>query len=205
MQVASAIILGYHASVAASLRPGAYLVALGGSDLSIRLRCDGLYLVNSFAIFFPGPRFRSAFLFRKPGELAELEGLTERGMLNVDACRTPGLAKVPWGKIRAYRIFSGPNRWDSAATMDAPAANPLGRWPANVGFIHTPGCRRDSSKWACVEGCPVLHLPTDGPDDVAELYPQFADEAACFDWLRKLITPPGGACDLQLGGVSKAP
>ncbi len=204
MQVASAIILGYHAAAAPSLQAGAYLVALGGSDLSVRLRCDGLHLVNSFAIFFPGPSFRSAFLFRKPGELASLEGLTERGMLNIDACRTPGMAKVPWGKIRAYRVFHHQD-WDSAAAVDAPPANPLGRWPANVAFIHHRRCQRQAKTWACTDGCPVLHLPTDGPDDIAELYPQFAHEGALFEWFRTLITPPGGTCDLHLGGVGESP
>lgn len=175
------------------------MIALGGTDLAVRIRCAGLYLRDSFAIFLPGPKLESAFLFRKPGELVELEGLTARGMLNIDACRTPGLAKVPWGKIRAYRVFHNQS-WDGPATTDAPPANPLGRWPTNVAFVHGPDCFNQDKEWTCSGGCPVLRLPVKD-DDIAELYPQFAGGWELFAWLGNLITPPGHECTFRPRGV----
>jgi hypothetical protein len=248
--VEAAIISGYHAAVVEGLSPGAYLIALGGVELAIRVRQEGLHLRDSFAVFFPGPEFRSAFLFRKPiGEEDFYEHLidTRMGSLHIDGCRVPGIAQVPWGKIRAYRAFHDPS-YDGPAFMDAPPANPLGRWPTNVGFVHGPRCRRGREtipEWECEPGCPVPFLdgqsgdrtsgtgavkretgaghkgPTySGPESrvvgtpmiaygdtggASRFYLQFATPQELLDWMRTLITPPGGACDVRLSGVDGSP
>ena len=189
----AAILTEFDADVTAALVPGAYLLALGGIDLALKVRLSGGFqLQDSFAIFFPGPSFRSAFLFRKTLPSTVIEQVLQLGVgpLNIDGCRVPGEAKVPWGKIRAYRVFHDQSQ-DGPACIDAPPANPLGRWPPNVCFVHGTGCTSDGSKWACAGSCPMLGLPTTN-DDIQELFPQFPNEVALLVWLRKLITPPTG-------------
>ena len=80
------------------------------------------------------PAFEPVIVARKPleGTVAKNVQRWGCGALAIDACRVPGLAEKPGGKIRSVRHFDGHET--GRADKDAPEPNPLGRWPANVIF-----------------------------------------------------------------------
>lgn len=86
------------------------------------------------------PAFEPVIIARKPldGTVAQNVQAHGCGGLAIDACRVPGVADKPGGKIRGKRGFDGTN--DGPADMEAPDPNPRGRWPANVILTHHPDC-----------------------------------------------------------------
>ena len=78
------------------------------------------------------PAWEPIILARKPleGTVAANVQRWGCGALAIDACRVPGLADKPGGRIRSVRHFDGHET--GRADKDAPEPNPLGRWPANV-------------------------------------------------------------------------
>lgn len=195
----AAIVRGLDTDLVASLKAGAYLMALGGPDLAVQFRLSGLQIQDSFALFLPGPKASSAFLLRKPlAEQGLLEGIMADGVgcLNIDGCRVPGKAQVPWGRIRSYRVFDN-QALDSEADTEAPPANPLGRWPVNVLFIHDKSCKNlgvidDIQTWECTTRCPVRHL------EDSRFFWQFESIGGMVEWMRKLITPPERECFISV-------
>lgn len=191
-----------HAAIVSSssripeLPPGAALLLLGLPEQSVALRLAGFQLQDAFAILLPGPCARFAFLLRKPNA-GLLEGiLSDRtGALNIDGCRTEGRAQIPWGKIRSYRVFDN-QALDSAADQEAPPPNPLGRWPANVAFVHGAECHflgreeDDTPRWECAKPCPLGFFV----DPAVRYFPQFANRGDLIAWFQQLITPPEREC-----------
>jgi site-specific DNA-methyltransferase (adenine-specific) len=143
------------------LRPGAHLLAFGGTRTFHRLTCaiedagfeirdcmSWLYGsgfpksldVGKVAPAFAGhgtalkPAWEPIIVARKPleGTVAANVQRWGCGALAIDASRVPGLADKPGGKIRSVRHFDGHET--GRADKDAPEPNPLGRWPANVIF-----------------------------------------------------------------------
>lgn len=175
-------------SILPELVAGAHLFVLGDVYASCRGRKQGLCLRDTLGIIRSGPRFESAFLFRKPlGNAVDQVIETKTGSLNLDVCRVPGVAQVPWGKIRSYRVFHDPTR-DEPAMGDAPPPNLLGRWPPNLVFIHDGSCVKKNASWSCSSLCGAPRV------ELLESFPQFSDEEALISWMKCLITPPGQNC-----------
>jgi site-specific DNA-methyltransferase (adenine-specific) len=153
------------------LRPGAHLLAFGGTRTFHRLTCaiedagfeirdcmSWLYGsgfpksldVGKVAPAFAGhgtalkPAWEPIIVARKPleGTVAANVQRWGCGALAIDASRVPGLADKPGGKIRSVRHFDGHET--GRADKDAPEPNPLGRWPANVVLDEEAGAALDA-------------------------------------------------------------
>lgn len=153
------------------LRPGAHLLAFGGTRTFHRLTCaiedagfeirdcmSWLYGsgfpksldVGKVAPAFAGhgtalkPAWEPIIVARKPleGTVAANVQRWGCGALAIDACRVPGLADKPGGRIRSVRHFDGHET--GRADKDAPEPNPLGRWPANVVLDEEAGAALDA-------------------------------------------------------------
>jgi len=91
------------------------------------------------------PSWEPILVFRKPLEektIAAQVLKTETGGLNIDACRvittdTYQYLNGPGGK--SYQYSS--NKRSAETRPNSTENNPLGRWPANLVFIHSPGCK----------------------------------------------------------------
>ena len=141
--VDAAIVDTWDSLLVEKLTQGVYLVFLGEPEGVLPFRLSGFQVRDSFAIFVPGPLALFAFLLRKSSsKVSPLDHVTVTGVgsLNIDACRIPGVPQVPWGKVRSYRAFHDKS-YDSEADQEAAPANPLGRWPPNVVFVHSPECQ----------------------------------------------------------------
>jgi hypothetical protein len=114
--------------------------------------------------------------------------LTGTGGIHIDACRVPGVAQVPWGRIRGHRVKQPGGERPSyvALTKYPPPPHPLGRWPANLLLIHSPSC---PGSCACVG----VGFGSDG-EPLAKMFPRFNSYKAALDWMMRLVTPPGRVC-----------
>lgn len=153
------------------LRPGAHLLAFGGTRTFHRLTCaieDAGFEVRDCLSWLYGsgfpksldvgkavpafsghgtalkPAWEPIILARKPldGTVAQNVQRWGCGALAIDASRVEGLAEKPGGKIRSVRHFDGHET--GRADKDAPEPNPLGRWPANVILDEEAGAALDA-------------------------------------------------------------
>ncbi len=184
-----------------SVKPGGFVVLFGGLPDAIEARRHGLHLRDSFVIFLPGPKSLPAFLFRRPlseSTVYQQVLTTQTGAINIDAVRVPGVAKVPWGKIRSRRIPRPEaaremmsQELDGPADQAAPPPNPLGRWPPNILLVHSSECQPSSCTSRCA--LPPLREST-GNEDAVKSIPQFSSLEAMTSWFEQLITPAGAKC-----------
>jgi ribosomal protein L11 methylase PrmA len=170
----------YWQAVYRVLKPGAWLLAFGGTRTYHRLTCaieDAGFEIRDCLMWLYGSGFPKGKGCLKPGwepiALARKKGPL---WLNVDDCRLAPLTKAEIarsGKSTKSRIYDGlsPVDWKRDG---APAA---GRWPANVVLSHEPECRErapsngaeafdaaertltgEPSPMICVESCAVRML-----------------------------------------------
>lgn len=180
------------------LPEGSSIILIGDDSSALEARCLGLHLRDALGVFLPGPRFVIASLLRKPtAHVVESVYLMGTGALNIDGTRVPGVAAVPWGKIRAYRVFDDQSK-DGPALKAPPPPHPLGRWPTNAVLVHSSSCVK---KGPCASDCPVSQFDRQSPaseEAPSRIFPHFYSIQELFDWFRRLITPLGGEC-LTLG------
>jgi len=153
------------------LRPGAHLLAFGGTRTFHRLACaieDAGFEIRDCMSWLYGsgfpksldvgkavpefaghgtalkPAWEPIIVARKPleGTVAQNVQRWGCGALAIDASRVPGLADKPGGRIRSVRHFDGHET--GRADKDAPEPNPLGRWPANVILDEEAGAALDA-------------------------------------------------------------
>lgn len=175
----------------AGLPPGGYLALVNQAGqewdcVALELRLAGFRLRDCLRV----TDGRLVLLTQKPPQEDNLTNLLLHGVggLNIDGCRTPGLARTP-ASIRAYRRFD--LKGDKPALVEPPEPNPLGRWPANLLLMHD-----HQQAIPCGSSCPstVLNSQAARYGEVSSFLPQFWDDQALLAWLVRLITPPGGVC-----------
>lgn len=131
------------------LAPGAHVVILTEEDpdaVGIEGREAGLHLRDTLAILWP-QTIRFALLFRIPTE-AVLATLRKdgTGVLNIAGCRirwkseAERLAALPGSMPKANESVGTFQTRDRSAERPEDSQNPLGRWPANVAFVHGAHC-----------------------------------------------------------------
>lgn len=166
------------------LKPGAYLLAFGGTRTFHRIGCAiedaGFELRDSLAWLYGSgfpksvnlgegrgsglkPAFEPLILARKPlaGTLRATVANTGVGALNIDACRVPHANAADLAahekQVQAIKARGGQMDGSWKNSSDLSGANDVaagGRWPANLVVTHSFEC----SDSACVDGCPVLEL-----------------------------------------------
>jgi site-specific DNA-methyltransferase (adenine-specific) len=129
-------------------KPGAYLLAFGGTRTYHRLTCAvedaGWIVEDSIGVLgwvhaqgFPKgknklkPAWEPVVLARKAGP----------SVLGVDACRVPSTdkARFPVGYSTPNRITYAQDAYTKART-GGPDPDPAGRWPTNLVLVHHPDC-----------------------------------------------------------------
>ncbi len=159
------------------LKPGAHVVAFGGSRTYHRMACAiedaGFEIRDSihwhYGNGFPKslnlgdgrgtalkPAHEPIVLARKPlvGTVAANVAAHGTGTLNIDACRlTPSGGREREGEPSQDRRYADEGATNIAALPGPRGGSPDGRWPPNVLFTHSPYCS-DS----CDTSCPVLEL-----------------------------------------------
>lgn len=172
------------------LAPGGHVIALGLAQDVIEARRCGLELRDTLMAVLPGPTIKTAFLFRKPlqeSSIALQASRTSTGSLNIGACRvgTTGGTKrshqMPYPK-KADGSEDRSQSW--ARTGHSIVKLDLGRWPANVIFVHDTECNART----CGPRCPTFALG--GYDGKNVLYPQVDNETDLRVWFERLISPP---------------
>ncbi len=143
------------------LHPGAHVILLSDHEgHAIEARQAGFELRDTLLLCWP-QLSSFAFLLRRP-----FEGTTHiqvetsgSGALNVDACRigahTDELVvhsgeQAPFTEAHEGYKRPGRSMYTHKPKERTGPANSLGRWPANIVFIHGPSCRRAGE--ARVEG-----------------------------------------------------
>lgn len=143
--------------VSYAMKPGAHLLAFGGTRTYHRLTCaieDSGLEIRDCVMWVYGsgmpkghnlkgdhagwgtalkPAWEPIIVARKPlaGTVATNVAEHGTGALNIDVCRVPGVAQKPGGKICSKRNFTS-LKDPEFRLVDAPEPNPEGRWPANV-------------------------------------------------------------------------
>lgn len=124
------------ATVAKILRPGAFLLAFGGTRTWHRLACaieDAGFTIQDTICWLYGsgfpkrrdmlkPAFEPIVLAYKPGG---------KRTMQIDECRIEGVMDGSWGNGKSSGSCWSPNRSGGAAEPEG-HFNPAGRWPANV-------------------------------------------------------------------------
>ena len=129
-----------------TLLPGAYVALLVQHPLELDLRRFGLEVRDTLMVLSPGEA-RACFLLRKPPDGATLARTALEhgtGGLAIDACRirwqgeSDRAAGKPGTMSREQnKIFHTPDR----SHLDpSELQNPIGRWPTNLAFVHSPEC-----------------------------------------------------------------
>jgi site-specific DNA-methyltransferase (adenine-specific) len=91
------------------------------------------------------------------------------GVIHIDATRVRHSSKADFEdhkkQVEAVQKRGGVrgNSWKNSSDLSgANDVSLLGRWPPDVVFTHSPGCRRsvvqEAVMWVCAEGCPVAEL-----------------------------------------------
>jgi DNA modification methylase len=148
-------------------KPGAHLVAFGGSRTFHRLACaieDAGWEIRDTLSWLYGsgfpksknigggwgtalkPAWEPIILARKPlsGTVAQTVTQWGTGAINVDACRIAATdkAKFPAGIVSDTEAVFGGGEGRYANRPRGEDTNPAGRWPANVVLSHAPECRQ---------------------------------------------------------------
>lgn len=130
-----------------ALKPGGYLLAFGGARTYHRLACavedEGFEIVDSIHWFYANgfpkaesqlkPAHEPVLLARKPAKRVQ--------PLQIDACRighdgaSTRSHQVPYPEVDGKQDHS---QW--ARSGHKKVSLPIGRWPANVLFSHSPDC-----------------------------------------------------------------
>jgi site-specific DNA-methyltransferase (adenine-specific) len=151
-------------------KPGAYLLAFGGTRTYHRLTCAiedaGWILEDSIGVMgwvhaqgFPKgknklkPAWEPIVLARKRGA----------GVLNVDACRVPATdkAKFPTGYSKATGGTYAQDAYSKAWTCGEDR-DPAGRWPTNLVFVHHPDCQQTAERVVSSTGAYPAHRSPSG-------------------------------------------
>jgi hypothetical protein len=144
------------------LKPGAHVLVFGGTQdwdlVSLELRLARFENRDTIAAEVLGG-WEPLLLFRKPFGGTVADNITQygTGALNVDACRirtTEGLSGGAYSGGGRQADLPGASRSESEAGMFAPGGGrlsgqfqqPKGRWPTNMTFTHSPGCKRVGTK-----------------------------------------------------------
>jgi hypothetical protein len=128
--------------------PGGYVVLLTEDfDASVRARVAGFSLKDTLAIFGPGLSTSYALLYRAPIEGTVIDSVIKYGTgpMNINGSRikadlseffsATGKPRSGMGHARGFGMGDG---------YGGDKANPPnkgGRWPTNMAFVHSDGCR----------------------------------------------------------------
>jgi hypothetical protein len=140
----------YWQAVHRVLKPGAWLLAFGGTRTYHRLTCaieDAGFEIRDCLMWLYGsgfpkgkgclkPGWEPIVLARKPGPL----------WLNVDGCRLEGIKEIPGGKPRRAQQGAAYGELGNDPGTGSGWNPNVGRWPANVVLSHEPECREVGTK-----------------------------------------------------------
>ena len=159
----------------ARLHPGAFIavgvVGPNPSRVSLGLRRAGFVLRDTVMVFSGNPQLKSIpyFLFRKPLSEPTLVGQvlkTGTGVINIDGCRVKHAGKADFeahkAMVDAVKAKGGVRGDSWKNSSDLSGANDVsmaGRWPANVLFVHSTGCKLVGEEKV---NAPVINRFTDG-------------------------------------------
>jgi hypothetical protein len=139
----------YWQAVHGALKPGAWLLAFGGTRTHHRLMCaieDAGFEIRDCLMWLQGQGFPKGKGCLKPGwepiVLARKRGPL---WLNVDGCRLEGVKGVPASPSKTDGALKWGNLRNETGLEDGHNPN-VGRWPANVVFSHEPECREIGTK-----------------------------------------------------------
>ena len=134
------------------LLPGGHVVVFGSWEMGLEGRRRGLELRDTLLVVgaLGPPRF--AFLFRRDlsgSTVAETVLKYGTGGLNVDGCRVGSTKRVPGGLSRTpgQSLSGSVDGSLRRETGEEGGHNPnVGRWPTNMVFVHSEGCKREGVK-----------------------------------------------------------
>lgn len=172
------------AAVLRVLKPGAHLLAFGGTRTAHRMVCaiedagfeirdslEWLYGTGFPKSITPRPGLGTALkpahepicLARKPlgGTVTATLAAHGTGALNVEECRVGTGKEIPGSPSTRSLAGFGERKGRRGVTAGDGGHDPvLGRWPPNVLLTHAEGCGVE-----CVEDCPVRDIDEQSGDD----------------------------------------
>jgi hypothetical protein len=127
------------------------VIVFGSWDEGLEGRRRGLELRDTLLVLGASGPPRFAFLFRAglEGTVAETVLKYGTGGLNIDTCRVGLTKRVPGGLSRTpgQSLSGSVDGSLRRETGEEGGHNPnVGRWPTNMVFVHSEGCKREGVK-----------------------------------------------------------